>query len=442
MLVPFFKSVKLQKGGAWDITQAEPISTISINSVASRHFNYTRGVALHPSGNRLFSIAGDGENFVVEVPITTVGDITSVQSVTQQVAIPFLGRFLSFSADGANLYITSAAWDDGLFQYTLSTPWDISTLSLAHQMQTPGEIIFDMFSISPDGTKMFLGMGNTTKSYTLSTPWDISTSTIEHEVSTSDRLSSGIFSHDGKSIIYLHRNTGEIGFKKATLSTPWDISTLSINQAYTKTQGVQGEGMCASPSGKTLYVASTNFVEIVQVQLGRDDWVGTPILVLATSAHTKDTSPTGEAIYSSVYPPDPYPGWLAFDRNPGGLWWASDEGISTPGWVGYRFNQAEEIVAFRYDPKETIRAPRQYKLQVSQDGTTWQTVYSDTNAPKIGWDDGTNSGLIWIPHPIRAKNIRMLISETWTMYEDNGYGENDWFVMGELAFFKRGYEFS
>ncbi len=440
MLLPFFKSVKLQKGGAWSIEDAKPVATVDLDPIIpSPQIYNNRGVAISPDGLRLFTTAGGDDTFIVEMPLSTAGDTTSVRVATQQIAIPYLARFLSFSQDGTSLYVTSAAWDEGLFQYTLSTPWDISTMTLAHQMQTPGEIIFDMFAISPNGTKIFCSTNNTTKSYTLSTPWNISTASLSHTTTQSDHLRSGIFSTDGKSIIYLHYDNNKIGLKQAKLTTPYDTTTLSINDKRVEiAESVTGEGMCASPSGRTLYVANTNQLSITQIELGRNDWATPPTspkLVLATAPHTEATSPTGEAIALSVYPPDPDPAWLAFDGDPSGDWWASDES-DIPGWIGYHFNTPQKIVALRYDPRESLRAPRQFKIQISQDGEDWQDVYQDLEAPKVGYDIGTDSGLIPLSIPSPIYYIRIYIEETWIQIEGGGAGSLEWCVMGEIYLYK------
>ena len=81
------------------------------------------------------------------------------------------------------MYVLGAT-NDTVFQYTLSTPFDISTasysgLSFSHAGQ---EIYPYDFILNPGGTKMYIvgGENDTLFSYTLSTEGDISTASYDN----------------------------------------------------------------------------------------------------------------------------------------------------------------------------------------------------------------------------------------------------------------------
>jgi len=125
-------------------------------------------------------------------------------SVTSQDTTP---RGIAFSSDGTKLYIMGGT-NDTVYQYTLSTPWDISTgsyasksLSVTSQDSDPRELAF-----SPDGIKLYVmgGTNDTVYQYTLSTPWDISTGSYASKsmsVSSQDTTPSGLaFSPDGNKL--------------------------------------------------------------------------------------------------------------------------------------------------------------------------------------------------------------------------------------------------
>ena len=113
-------------------------------------------------------------------------------------------RGLFFKSDGTKVYVIGAT-NDAIYQYTLSTAWDISTasydsksFSVASQEGTPFGLFF-----KSDGTKVYV-IGTTNDAiyqYTLSTAWDISTASydsISYSVATQDATPSGlIFSQDG-----------------------------------------------------------------------------------------------------------------------------------------------------------------------------------------------------------------------------------------------------
>jgi len=86
---------------------------------------------------------------------------------------------VAFSTDGTKAYVVGNA-NDTIYQYTLSTAWDVSTgtyasksMSVASQDTTPIGMTF-----SADGTKAYVigDTNDTIYQYTLSTAWDISTS--------------------------------------------------------------------------------------------------------------------------------------------------------------------------------------------------------------------------------------------------------------------------
>ena len=86
-------------------------------------------------------------------------------------------RGLAFNNDGTKMYVTG--WDgDDINTYNLSTAWDVSTASFAStksvsaQTNDPRDINFNT-----DGTKMFLldKQNDAVQEYTLSTAFDVST---------------------------------------------------------------------------------------------------------------------------------------------------------------------------------------------------------------------------------------------------------------------------
>jgi DNA-binding beta-propeller fold protein YncE len=82
------------------------------------------------------------------------------------------------------MYILGST-NDRIFQYTLSTPWDVSTatyaskfLSVAAQENSPLAMVF-----SVDGKKVLVigSTNDTVYQYTLSTAWDVSTATYDNK---------------------------------------------------------------------------------------------------------------------------------------------------------------------------------------------------------------------------------------------------------------------
>jgi sugar lactone lactonase YvrE len=181
---------------------------------------------------------------------------------------------LTFSADGTKAYVTGTT-ENKIFQYTLGTPWDVSTGSYASKSLdfttedgTPRGITF-----SADGTKLYVcgNANNRIFQYTLGTAWDVSTASY---ASKSLDLSSQSTSPNGLAInstgTTLFVVTSGVGkpVLQYTLSTPWDMSTATYaSKTFAISEDTNPNGMAVSSDGYTLFImGGTGF--IFQYDLG------------------------------------------------------------------------------------------------------------------------------------------------------------------------------
>lgn len=148
-----------------------------------------------------------------------------------------------FSADGTKMYVICNANVSGnsgeIFQYTLSTAFDVSTASYASKTFVVDADSIGMF-IKPDGTKLYVIEDNGTTSvieYTLSTAWDISTASASGSTySFSAQFSRGYgiwFKPDGTEMYLLDGTNNYV--RRYTLSTAWDITTASYTSLFNPT---------------------------------------------------------------------------------------------------------------------------------------------------------------------------------------------------------------
>ncbi|PIP46425.1 MAG: hypothetical protein COX15_00695, partial [Candidatus Colwellbacteria bacterium CG23_combo_of_CG06-09_8_20_14_all_42_19] len=124
---------------------------------------------------------------------------------------------LTFSSDGTKMYVVGWS-NDTVYQYTLSTAWDVSTASYASKSysvttQEPDPMCL---TFSSDGTKMYVvGYTNdTTYQYTLSTAWDVSTASYaskSYSVAAQDNYPYGLtFSSDGTKMYIMGYNNDTV----------------------------------------------------------------------------------------------------------------------------------------------------------------------------------------------------------------------------------------
>lgn len=149
-----------------------------------------------------------------------------------------------FSEDGIEMYIVGSTGDT-IDQFTLSTAYDISTasftasLSVSGQDGDPSGIV-----LNNDGTKIFLAgdANNAVFEYTLSTPYLISTATYAgigetFGVGTQEsNIKDILFNNDGTKMFIIGLYQALVGSHKAiseySLSVAYDISTANYTGAF------------------------------------------------------------------------------------------------------------------------------------------------------------------------------------------------------------------
>ena len=150
---------------------------------------------------------------------------------------------MRFSPDGLKMFLLGAQFDT-VFTYTLSTAWDITTLTnIASQKSVAGETTSPAgMEFNPTGDIMYI-MESTTETifqYTLSTPWDVSTATLFQSNDITGPVAhtaTGIgLDETGKFLLKSCKDNDNI--YQYTLETPWDISTAVFGIPVTKVHQV------------------------------------------------------------------------------------------------------------------------------------------------------------------------------------------------------------
>jgi len=211
---------------------------------------------------------------------------------------------LFLSPDGTKVYGLGGA-NIG-YQYTLSTPWDISTASYAtksYSMNTQDTAVRDFF-FSSDGTKMYAlgGTNVTVYQYTLGTAWDISTASYaskSYGVTTQDNNIWDIFISPDGTKMYI---TG-LQYKKIfqyTLGTAWDVSTASYASKSYAPQGPNNSGgVWFSTDGYTMYTFNSVTYTLYQYTLTTAYDVSTASYISKSIVLNQDTSPQNNFFYFS-----------------------------------------------------------------------------------------------------------------------------------------------
>ena len=214
------------------------------------------------------------------------------------------GLFLS--PDGLNMYVNGTTGDD-VNQYTLSTAFDVSTatylqsFSTAAQDSAPQDIFF-----KPDGLSMFIvgSTNDTVFQYTLSSAFNISTASYASKsfsVTSQDTLPVGLWFKPDGTVMYVIGTTSDTVFQY-TLSTAWDVSTasyasISFSVASQETNATQ---VNLSADGLTMWILGTTGDDISQYALGTAFNVSTAVFQNSFYIGFQDTVPNGLFIDSTA----------------------------------------------------------------------------------------------------------------------------------------------
>jgi DNA-binding beta-propeller fold protein YncE len=223
----------------------------------------------HPDGTKVY-VLGANNDSVYQYNLSTAWDLTTASynqsfSVSSEETFP---RGLFFKSDGTKMYVLGFDGDD-VNEYDLSTAWDISTASYSQNFSVASqETGPNALSFKSDGTKMYV-MGNTTDNvneYNLSTAWDISTSTYNQafSVQSEENNPHAIFFNPNGTKMYVLGVTGD-DVNEYDLSTGWDVSTAS----YLRNFSVQSEetfpqGLYFKSDGSKMYIVGSNSYKIFQ----------------------------------------------------------------------------------------------------------------------------------------------------------------------------------
>ena len=167
---------------------------------------------------------------------------------------------LAFKPDGTIMYV-SGEDSNAIYQYTVSTPWDMSTASYASK--TIGTNTFpSSLAFRPDGTRMFVVelFASKIQQYNLSVAWDLSTATFDTDGSLglSANGEHGLAFKDDGTKCYV--NDDSVGYDRVyqySLSTAWDITSISIDVGESISvlaQDTGTTGVTFSTSGHKMYV--------------------------------------------------------------------------------------------------------------------------------------------------------------------------------------------
>lgn len=153
---------EIDLGSPWDLGQGRTV--VQTVDVGSR----TNGIFWKPDGT-VFYFADDSVNKITSKTVSTPWDLSTITSTGYSADLGLSANIsegapfdLHISNDGLKIYIVGAITDK-IYQYNLSTAWDITSVSGAADKQlnvTLQETAPVGIDFSPDGTHMYIAGTN------------------------------------------------------------------------------------------------------------------------------------------------------------------------------------------------------------------------------------------------------------------------------------------
>lgn len=261
-----------EAGSSWTDPDLANASYDSVSFSVASEETVPTNIGFSDDGTNMY-IIGVISDKIHQYTLSTAWDLSTAsyasKSLTTDDSSP---RDFTFKPDGTKVYFCGTT-NDTTYQYSLSTAWDISTattdnksFSSSTQDGSPVGIKF-----KNDGSKVYIvgATNDTIYQYSLSTAWDISTASydsVSFDLSTQQTSPQGIeFNPDGTTFFVPSIESGNRRIYKYTLSTAWDISTASYASVNFDTSSEDAPwGLAFKSDGSKMYIVGTGSDTVYQ----------------------------------------------------------------------------------------------------------------------------------------------------------------------------------
>ena len=247
------------------------MSALSYDSVyfdpSSKESN-VKGLSFNNDGTK-FYVIGTSSDKVVEYSLSEAYDISTASYLAEfSVATQeWVATGMAFKTDGTKMYVigqTNPSTSIGaVHEYDLSTAFDVTTSvynSKYIQLNTTDAYPEGM-CFSPDGTKLFWVGRNTPRifQWNMSTAWDISTAsnTSNLSVSGKDSAPRGVALNNDGTKIYMV-GSSSIKIHEYTLSTPYTLSGATFVESKSLSPDTWPQDFVFNHTGTKLYTSGHN----------------------------------------------------------------------------------------------------------------------------------------------------------------------------------------
>lgn len=239
-----------------------------------------RGLFFRPDGTSVYYISNSGTRSVQRRVLSTAWNISTASggasfAINSQVSNGASG--LAFRSDGTAMYVLDS--NTGVYQYTLSTAWDVSTASYASKnlpIRYFGTANAIDIKFNNTGTELYVfdsGRSIPVIVYALGTAWDIATASFSRLGMSliNNSVYSACFSSDGNKLFTISQD--EI-VREITLSAAYNPSNRVTVLNYTGKALLTGLAVKQLPTDINIYTQLQNSVIYANVDGVGDRMIG------------------------------------------------------------------------------------------------------------------------------------------------------------------------
>ena len=240
------------------------ISSVRTTSIYSQE-TYPRDVTFNNDGTKMFVI-GATDDAIDYYTLSTAYDTSTVTHQADYLRGTYTTAWsLSFNNDGTKLFIVDGDSTNAIYEYSLSTAYDLSNLTLESSRTGLTTYPTGHF-FNSDGTKLFLSFNDRTiKEYSLSVGFDLSsTFTLVDTLDISSDLTGGTrgveFNDDGTKMFVSTEADQKIF--QYDLPTGFDLTNAALKGNVSHGLSYMC-GFTFKPDGSQLFLARSGFGKIV-----------------------------------------------------------------------------------------------------------------------------------------------------------------------------------
>ena len=227
------------------------------------------GIAFNPDGTKMYVVGFVGKIF--EYALSTPFTVSSASYSTGEdcdytsIGDTLRSQDLKFSSDGTAVFVASR--DVGIFRFSLTTPYDVSTCDVAGRETHTVKAQVRSIVFNGNGSKLFIlnqiGTLYEVNEYSLSNPYNLNGMILSKTATNFggnflrdlDSFAQGLgFSHDGSKMFYTGNNQSKV--HEFTLNPPYNISNATLEGSYDVSENDEGtKGITFSSNGLKMYLA-------------------------------------------------------------------------------------------------------------------------------------------------------------------------------------------